>query len=36
MANLKEFTIWVREFGIYQQNLASVEAVRSPWHAHYC
>ena len=36
MANLKEFTIWVREFGVYQQNLASVEAVRSPWHAHYC
>jgi arogenate/prephenate dehydratase len=36
MSNLKEFTIWVREFGVYQQNLEKVEAVRSPWHAHYC
>jgi arogenate/prephenate dehydratase len=36
MNNLKEFTIWVREFGVYQQNLATVEACRSPWHAHYC
>ena len=32
MENLKEFSMGVRNFGVYKQNLPDVLVVRSPWH----
>ena len=32
MASLKEFSLGVRNFGVYKQNLPDVLVVKSPWH----